>query len=152
MNGIAALAHLLARRVDLDTVFADEDARRHAIMQSGGSIRDLLRIVSQAADFVLAGVSPTMQMCMTLDATQLQTSPGTLTSSDGESRGAVAVFDHLPALVPALLNDPQQASLPVKKEAKPAKAKKTTPAKTAPANPANTPASVPANPHGEDRK
>ncbi len=47
--GIAALAQLLARRVDLATVFADEEARRHAIMQSGGSIRDLLRIVSQAA-------------------------------------------------------------------------------------------------------
>ena len=47
--GVAALRRLLARRVDLDTVFAGEDAIRHAILQSGGSIRDLLRIVSQGA-------------------------------------------------------------------------------------------------------
>ena len=47
--GIAALRGLLARRVDLDTVFADEDALRHAVMQSGGCIRDLLRIVSTGA-------------------------------------------------------------------------------------------------------
>ncbi len=45
--GIAALRRLLALRIDLDVVFADEAALRHAIMQSGGSIRDLLRIVSQ---------------------------------------------------------------------------------------------------------
>jgi hypothetical protein len=47
--GVAALSRLLARRVDLDTVFADEDALRHCIMQSGGSIRDLLRLVAQGA-------------------------------------------------------------------------------------------------------
>jgi len=54
----------------------------------------------EAADFVLAGVSPTMQMCMTLDATQLQTSPGTLTSSDGR-------FQATPMRpIPQLWNDP----------------------------------------------
>lgn len=46
---IVALERMLARRVDLTVVFADEDARRHAIMQSGGCIRDLLRLVSQGA-------------------------------------------------------------------------------------------------------
>jgi AAA ATPase domain len=47
--GIAALRGLLAKRVDLGTVFADDAALRHAVMQSGGCIRDLLRIVSTGA-------------------------------------------------------------------------------------------------------
>lgn len=46
--GTAALARLLARRIDCATVFADDDAMRHAIVQSGGCLRDLLLIVSQA--------------------------------------------------------------------------------------------------------
>jgi hypothetical protein len=45
--GLAALARLLDRRIDTGVVFADEDALRYAIGQSGGSIRDLLAIVSQ---------------------------------------------------------------------------------------------------------
>ncbi len=44
--GIAALRALLARRIDLSVVFANEEAVRHAIVQSGGSIRDLFRIVT----------------------------------------------------------------------------------------------------------
>jgi hypothetical protein len=36
-----------------------------------------------AADFVLAGVSPMTEVCMTLDANQLQTAPGTISSTDG---------------------------------------------------------------------
>jgi hypothetical protein len=47
--GIAALRGLLGRRVDLSTVFADDAALRHCVMQSGGCIRDLLRIVSTGA-------------------------------------------------------------------------------------------------------
>jgi hypothetical protein len=35
------------------------------------------------ADFVLAGVSPTTELCMTLDANNLQTTPGTVSSTDG---------------------------------------------------------------------
>jgi energy-coupling factor transporter ATP-binding protein EcfA2 len=47
--GVAALRGLLAKRVDIATVFADDAALRHAVMQSGGCIRDLLRIVSTGA-------------------------------------------------------------------------------------------------------
>jgi hypothetical protein len=47
--GIAALTRLLMRRIDVDAVFADEEALRYAVMQSGGCIRDLLRIVSTGA-------------------------------------------------------------------------------------------------------
>lgn len=44
--GISALKRLLARRIDTSVVFADEDALRHAIIQSGGCVRDLFRIVT----------------------------------------------------------------------------------------------------------
>ncbi|MRG92772.1 AAA family ATPase [Polyangium spumosum] len=47
--GVAALERLLARRIDCAVVFADEGARRHAIAESGGCLRDLLKIVAQAA-------------------------------------------------------------------------------------------------------
>lgn len=47
--GIAGLRRLLERRIDTSVVFADEDALRHAIMQSGGSLRDLFRIVTTGA-------------------------------------------------------------------------------------------------------
>lgn len=47
--GVAALRRLLARRIDCSVVFADDDALRHAIVQSGGCLRDLLRIVTQGA-------------------------------------------------------------------------------------------------------
>lgn len=47
--GVAALHKLLARRIDCSVVFADDDALRHAIVQSGGCLRDLLRIVTQGA-------------------------------------------------------------------------------------------------------
>jgi hypothetical protein len=46
-DGVAALRRLLVRRIDCETVFADEEAVSHAILQSGGCVRDLLRIVSQ---------------------------------------------------------------------------------------------------------
>lgn len=48
-NGIAALKRLLARRIETSVVFADEDALRHAIVQSGGCLRDLFRIVTTGA-------------------------------------------------------------------------------------------------------
>ena len=35
------------------------------------------------ATFVRAGVSPTTELCLTLDANHLQTAPGTISSSDG---------------------------------------------------------------------
>ncbi|HVK70894.1 MAG TPA: hypothetical protein VM694_40845 [Polyangium sp.] len=44
--GIQALTRLLQRRIDTSVVFADEDALRHAIIQSGGCLRDLFRIVT----------------------------------------------------------------------------------------------------------
>ncbi len=47
--GVDALRKLLARRIDLPTVFADDEAISHAIVQSGGCLRDLLRIVTQGA-------------------------------------------------------------------------------------------------------
>ncbi|MDI1430872.1 hypothetical protein [Polyangium sorediatum] len=47
--GIAALRGLLEKRIALSVVFADEDAIRHAIMQSGGCLRDLFRIVTTGA-------------------------------------------------------------------------------------------------------
>ncbi|WP_438033160.1 hypothetical protein [Sorangium sp. So ce204] len=47
--GVAALRRMLARRIDCSVVFADDDALRHAIVQSGGCLRDLLRIVTQGA-------------------------------------------------------------------------------------------------------
>ncbi len=47
--GVAALTKLLARRIDCGAVFADKAALRHAIVQSGGCLRDLLRIVTQGA-------------------------------------------------------------------------------------------------------
>jgi energy-coupling factor transporter ATP-binding protein EcfA2 len=47
--GMAALTRLLRRRIDTSVVFADEDALRYAIEQSGGSLRDLFRIVTTGA-------------------------------------------------------------------------------------------------------
>jgi hypothetical protein len=47
--GIDALRRLLARRVETRLVFEDEDALRHAIVQSGGCMRDLFRIVTTGA-------------------------------------------------------------------------------------------------------
>jgi hypothetical protein len=52
------------------------------------------------ADFVLAGVSSTTELCMTLDANELQTAPGTVTSSDGLFQ-ATAMRP-----IPQLWNDP----------------------------------------------
>ncbi len=52
------------------------------------------------ADFVLAGVSPTTELCLTFDPANLQTSPGTLTSTDGR-------FNATPLRsIPQLWNDP----------------------------------------------
>ena len=52
------------------------------------------------ADFVLAGIGSTTGLCLTLNATQLQTSPGTLTSTDGR-------FQSTPLRpIPQLWNDP----------------------------------------------
>jgi hypothetical protein len=53
-----------------------------------------------AADFVLTGVSPTTELCLTLDANQLQTAPGALSSTDGR-------FQSTPLRpIPQLWNDP----------------------------------------------
>jgi hypothetical protein len=46
--GIAAMRDLLAKRLDLDVVFSNRAAVDRAIRQSGGCVRDLLRIVSSA--------------------------------------------------------------------------------------------------------
>jgi hypothetical protein len=52
------------------------------------------------ADFVLAGVSSTTELCLTLDANHLQDSPGALTSSDGR-------FQSTPLRpIPQIWNDP----------------------------------------------
>ena len=52
------------------------------------------------ADFVLAGVSATTELCMTLDANHLQDAPGALTSSDGR-------FQSTPLRpIPQIWNDP----------------------------------------------
>jgi hypothetical protein len=52
------------------------------------------------ADFVLAGISPTTQLSLTLDANNLQTQPGTLSTSDGR-------FQSTPMRpIPQLWNDP----------------------------------------------
>jgi hypothetical protein len=52
------------------------------------------------AGFVLSGMSPTAALCLTLDAQNLQTSPGTLTSSDGR-------FVSTPLRpIPQIWNDP----------------------------------------------
>lgn len=52
------------------------------------------------ADFVLAGVSPTTELCLTLDANHLEDAPGTLSSSDGR-------FQSTPLRpIPQLWNDP----------------------------------------------
>jgi len=52
------------------------------------------------ADFVVAGVSPTTELCLTLDATHLEDAPGTLSSSDGR-------FQSTPLRpIPQLWNDP----------------------------------------------
>lgn len=56
-SGVQALKRLLARRVDLQTVFANELAIERLIVETGGSLRDLLRVLSQA---VL--LKPTMQL------------------------------------------------------------------------------------------
>jgi AAA ATPase domain len=45
-DGIAALRRLVARRVRLDKVFAGEDAITAVIRESGGCVRDLLRLVA----------------------------------------------------------------------------------------------------------
>jgi hypothetical protein len=50
-QGIAALRRLLARRVALDPVFADDEAVREAIRLSGGCVRDLLRIVGELPSY-----------------------------------------------------------------------------------------------------
>jgi hypothetical protein len=52
------------------------------------------------AEFVLAGVSSTTELCLTLDATHLEDAPGTLSSSDGR-------FQSTPLRpIPQLWNDP----------------------------------------------
>ncbi len=48
-GGIKALSQLLGRRVDLVETFADDEARYFAIEESGGCLRDLFRLVSEAA-------------------------------------------------------------------------------------------------------
>ena len=47
LPGIAALRRLLARRVALDAVFADDEAIDEAVRLSGGCVRDLLRIIAE---------------------------------------------------------------------------------------------------------
>jgi hypothetical protein len=47
--GIEALSRLLGRRVDLAETFADDEARRYAIQESGGCLRDLFRLVIEAS-------------------------------------------------------------------------------------------------------
>ncbi len=47
--GIAAISRLLGRRVDLGATFANEEARIFAIEESGGCLRDLFRLVAEAA-------------------------------------------------------------------------------------------------------
>lgn len=47
VQGIATLRRLLARRVRLDLVFADEGAILGVIRESGGCVRDLLRLVGE---------------------------------------------------------------------------------------------------------
>jgi hypothetical protein len=52
------------------------------------------------ATFTLAGVGPTTGMCVTLDANNLQTAPGTVTSTDGR-------FSATPLRpIPQIWNDP----------------------------------------------
>jgi hypothetical protein len=52
------------------------------------------------AGFVLSGVPTTEQMCLTFDATQLQTGPGTITTNDG-------LFSQTPLRpIPQVWNDP----------------------------------------------
>lgn len=47
VEGMAALRRLLARRVKLDKVFVDEAAVSAVIRESGGCVRDLLRLVGE---------------------------------------------------------------------------------------------------------
>lgn len=47
-EGIACLKEVLQRRIDIPTVFADEEALSLAIQLSGGSLRQLFRIVIEA--------------------------------------------------------------------------------------------------------
>ena len=52
------------------------------------------------ADFVRVGVGPDVEMCLSLDASQLQTAPGSLTTSDG-------AFQATPMrVIPQIWNDP----------------------------------------------
>ena len=51
VQGVAALRRLLARRVRLDRVFADEGAILAVIRESGGCVRDLLRLVGEMPTF-----------------------------------------------------------------------------------------------------
>ncbi len=51
LNGLNCLRKLLAQRVDLDVLFADEKAIFHAISLSGGVIRDLFSILLGAVSF-----------------------------------------------------------------------------------------------------
>lgn len=46
-EGIAALRRLIARRVKLDKVFMNDDAVAAVIRESGGCVRDLLRLVGE---------------------------------------------------------------------------------------------------------
>ncbi len=48
--GLTTLQRLLDRRVDCGAVFADENARTELCRGSGGSVRDLVRLLSNAAD------------------------------------------------------------------------------------------------------
>lgn len=52
--GIGSLTALLAKRVDLKTVFANDDAVRELVRASGGSFRDLMRMLSEARLSALA--------------------------------------------------------------------------------------------------
>lgn len=52
-DGVTALRALLSARVDLDNVFADEATVERLILASGGSLRDIVRLLGKAGENAL---------------------------------------------------------------------------------------------------
>jgi len=89
------MAHLLPLSVVLVAATACQDLSSYSTTTKKQYVGCVV-----PASFVLAGVSPTTELCLTLDADHLQDAPGALTSSDGR-------FQATPLRpIPQLWNDP----------------------------------------------
>ena len=68
--GIKALVEMIAKRVDLDEIFASKNVVRHLAQMSGGSVRDLMRLVAYSGNSARASGKTKVDMAAAKDAVQ----------------------------------------------------------------------------------